>query len=146
MGKFKFITNFGLSVENLDKLKNEIIFLDIETEIQSEIDKIELNELMSLYLYCLLSSYMLKKDIPISKLRSMMEYDLLYPFLKKNQDLLLKYKKQDEVFEDEEDFSTIQAGLQQNQNKRKQSNKFEDYDEEDDCVYDFPDLDKEKNL
>ena len=33
MGKFKFITNFGLSVENLEKIKNEIIFLDINQEV-----------------------------------------------------------------------------------------------------------------
>jgi len=33
MGKFKFVTNFGLSVNNLEKLKSEIIFMDIESEI-----------------------------------------------------------------------------------------------------------------
>lgn len=43
----------------------------------------------------------------MSKYRSMMEYDLLYPFLKKNTDLIMNYRKQDEVFEDEEDFSTL---------------------------------------
>jgi len=33
MGKFNFITNFGLSVEMLDKVKHELIFLNIDNEV-----------------------------------------------------------------------------------------------------------------
>ena len=33
MGKFKFLTNFGLSVDMLEKIKHEIIFMDINYEV-----------------------------------------------------------------------------------------------------------------
>ncbi len=122
MGKFKFLTNFGLSVDMLEKIKHEILFLDREFELQQELSRLENSELMSLYLYCLLCNFMLQKEVTVTKYRSMMEYDLLYPFLKRNTDLIQAYRKQSEVFEDEEDFSTLQAGLQYNSKKRKQSN------------------------
>lgn len=50
---------------------------------------------------------MLEKEVSVNKYRNMMEYDLLFPFLKRNQDLVHKFRKIDEVFEDEEDFSTL---------------------------------------
>jgi hypothetical protein len=33
MGKFKFLTNFGLSTDMLEKIKHEIIFMDIYHEV-----------------------------------------------------------------------------------------------------------------
>lgn len=114
MGKLKFITNFGVSVNALDIVVNKVFHSDAEN-IQSQLSTIDNIDMQHLYLYVSFCDEILQNK-KINKTKMQLSSWILQDFFDKYPKVFEEFKKTNEYMQESSEDSEDE---QKKQNKSK---------------------------